>query len=189
MSFTRIKYDNEAYNLKLNRTTNDYRLFMDMNENCNTCLSYDGPRNAKSTVSIVACDSNNIWPHMTDIESKLTNRNNILIDYNAYGKNDIYKNTPVRNKIVCDNKLISEDTRFSFPIEAFRCMDLTQYHYTPFLHVNSQCEIQDSLSRSSTNSRLVVKDSYDVIKPKVVEQTNILPSESLESEYNICKTI
>ena len=188
MSFTRTKYDNEAYDLKLERSTGpcDYRLFFGSNENCGKCISYDGPKNAKSDVSIADEGNINQWGRMTEVESHLTNRINKLTDTNIYGKNDNYKNIPVTNKNNCEKILESEDTRFSFPLEAYRCMDLTAYHYSPFLHINGQCEIQDD--RIGLNSRIRVKDSFSIIKPTLIDQTDILPPES-NFTNDICKTI
>jgi len=187
MSFCRIKYDNEAYDLKLERSIGpgDYRLFLGNNENCSKCFSYDGPKNAKSDVSLPDDINGNQWGPMTEIESYLTNRVNKLSDANIYGKNDYYKNIPVTNKNNCNNILESEDTRFTFPIEAFRCMDLTSYHYSPFLYVNPQCEIQDD--RIGLNSRLRVKDTFVVHRPIPQEQTNELPN--ADQELDICNAL
>jgi len=197
MSFTRTKYDNEAYDLKMERSTGpgDYRLFIESNENCSKCLSYDGPRNAKSNVLIADDNNMNQWGTMAEVESHLTNRVNKLTDTNIYGKNDYYKNISVSNKQDCKEELNSEDTRFSFPLESFRCMDLTSYHYSPFLHVNNQCEIQDERSRKGVNSRLSVKDNFVVTNPTPIDESNILPpADNLNivignTPVDICKTV
>jgi len=195
MSFTRTKYDNEAYDLKLERSIGpgDYRLFIGNNENCDKCLSYNGPRNSKSDVSISnnqLYNEINQWGNMTDVESHLSNRVNKLTDTNIYGKNDKYKNISVVNKNNCDVSLESEDTRFSYPLEAYRCMDLTAYHYSPFLHVNGQCEIQDD--RIGLNSRLLVKDTFEIIKPVPIDESKILPPNAnlniTNAAVDICKT-
>ena len=84
MAFTRTKYDNEAYDLKLERSTGpgDYKFLLDANENCEKCISYDGPRNAKSDVSIADNGQINQWGSMADAESHLTNRVNKLTNTN-----------------------------------------------------------------------------------------------------------
>jgi hypothetical protein len=186
MSFTRTKYDNEAYDLKMERSAGpgDYRLFLGSNENCEKCISYDGPRNGKSDVSLADGGQINQWGSMAEAESHLTNRVNKLTDTNIYGKNDNYKNIHVTNKNNCNKKLESEDTRFSFPLEAYRCMDLTAYHYSPFLHVNGQCEIQDD--RIGLNSRLLIKDTFNVTRPTPLDQTNTLPESN--DPFDVCKT-
>lgn len=186
MSFNRIKYDDESYNLKMERATahGDYRLFLPSNENVGKCLSYDGPRNAKSDVSVATNETTNQWPSMTEVESHLTNRVNKLIDYNAYGKNDSYKNLPTTSKVNCSDNINFEDSRFTNPIEAYRCMDVTSFRYSPFLHVNPQCEIQDD--RIGLNSRLRIKDTFKVVRPQPIDQTLALPTE-VDPLPDICK--
>jgi len=177
MSFSRIKYDNTAYDLRLNRSVapGDYRLFKGFNENCSKSYSYDGPINAKSDVSIVGDKNDTEWSAMADVESHLTNRVNKLADDNEYGKNDSYLSIPV-NQIKQDTStsLISEDTRFTYPLEAFRSMDTTVYHYSPFLYANPQCEIQED--RIGLNSRLKIKDSFKPTFSNPIDQTSILPT-------------
>jgi len=178
MSFTRIKYDESAYNLKTNRTVEpgDYRLYLGSNESCSKCSLYDGPRNSKSDVSIAQTPDSNQWYNMTEVESRLTNRVNKLIDYNDYGRNDSYKNVAVLNNNNCTtNNLIPEETRFSNPIEEYRGMDLTEFHYNPYLSVNAQCEYLED--RIGLNSRLRIKDTYVVKKPNLIDQSIFMPSE------------
>lgn len=186
MSFSRIKYDEEAYNLQLNRSVaqGDYRLFQNYNENCNKCYSQDGVRNSKSDVAITSQ-----WGNMADAESLLTNRVNKLVNYNAYGANDMYKNVPIINTPVCDNTLMPEDTRFSYPLEAYRCMDLTSYHYSPHLFSNPQCEIQDD--RIGMNSRLRVKDTFKPTPVTLIDQVAILPNggQLIDDEHSQPSTI
>lgn len=193
MSFTRTKYDNEAYDLRMERSIGpgDYRLFFGSNENCGKCLSYDGPRNAKSDVSLSDGGNINQWGTMSEVESHLTNRINKLTDTNIYGRNDHYKNIPVVNKKNCGNGIVSEDTRFSYPLEAYRCMDLTAYHYSPFLHVNGQCEIQENNNKIGLNSRLRVKDTFIVNRPILIDQSSILPPAAnlniVNAPVDVCK--
>jgi hypothetical protein len=197
MSFSRIKYDNSAYDLKLNRSVGpgDYRLFKGYNENCSKCYSYDGPKNAKSDVYTVGnneCDTE--WSSMTEVESHLTNRVHKLVDDNEFGKNDSYLQLHVNPiKPACSETLISEDTRFTNPLEAYRSMDTTSYHYSPYLYVNPQCEIQGD--RIGLNSRLRVKDTFKPNLTTPIDQSIILPHGnnniqdelSLPSTYNMCK--
>jgi hypothetical protein len=187
MSFSRIKYDNEAYDLKLNRSIGpgDYRLYKGFNENCSKSYSYDGPINAKSDVSIVGSGNNDTeWSAMADVESHLTNRVNKLADDNKYGKNDSYLSIPVNQiKQNTSTSLISEDTRFTYPLEAFRSMDTTEYHYSPFLYANPQCEIQED--RIGLNSRLRIKDTFKPTFSNPIDQTSILPNENENDNINV----
>jgi hypothetical protein len=193
MSFSRIKYDNEAYDLQLNRSVapGDYRLFQNYNENCDKCYPKDGVKNSKSDSAITRQ-----WGDMAEAESLLTNRVNKLIDHNEYGSNDMYKNIPIITVPDCGSSLAPEDTRFSYPLEAFRSMDTTNYHYTPHLFSNPQCEIQED--RIGMNSRLRVKDTFKPTPPKLVDQESILPNRGMimdnelsepSSMQNVCKNL
>jgi hypothetical protein len=142
----------------------------------NHYLAYD--------VSIAANNTDNQWPTMTEVESHLTNRVNKLIDFNDYGKNDSYKNLSIQNKNVCNNKLVTEESRFTNPIEAYRCMDLSDYHYSPFMFVNPQCEFLED--RIGSNSRLNVKDNFVVTKPNLIDQSVFLPKET-PANTDVCK--
>ena len=189
MSFSRIKYDTTSYDLKIQRETNpgDYRLFKGYNENCSRCFSYDGPKNAKSDVSLTEQDTyieSSQWSSMTETESYLTNRVNKLTDDNTYGKNDYYKNLPVVNKNACNTILESEDTRFTAPIEAYRCIDATSYHFSPYLSVNPQCEVQNNDDKIGINSRLKVKDTFIPNKPNIIDQSIILPDNQKNLKYS-----
>jgi hypothetical protein len=137
------------------------------------------------------CDTE--WSAMTEVESHLTNRVNKLVDDNHLGKNDSYLNIKVNLvKPSCSDLLVSEDTRFTYPLEAFRSMDTTSYHYNPFLYVNPQCEIEED--RIGLNSRLRIKDTFVPKFANPIDQTTILPKGgdisnelSLPSTYNMCK--
>lgn len=198
MSFNRIKYDNTTYDLKINRSIGpgDYRLFKGFNENCSKCYSYDGPKNSIADVSTVGnseCDTE--WSAMTDAESHLTNRIHKLTDNNILGKNDSYLKLEINPiKPHCSRSLISEDTRFTNPLEAYRSMDTTSFHYSPYLYTNNQCEIQED--RIGLNSRLRVKDTFQPNFNKPIDQSGILPNGNdnideltLPSTYNICKNL
>jgi hypothetical protein len=199
MSFSRINYDNDAYKLKVERTTGpgDYRLFMGYNESCNKCYPMNGPNNAKSDVSIT-----DQWGGMAELESHLTNRVNKLVEDNQFGKNDDYKKIQVHHKKLCPESIAPEDTRFTNPIESYRSMDTTEYKYNPFLHVNGQCEIQED--RIGVNSRLKAKDSFanlvasannvhaygklaTIIRPTPLDQTLALPPQTSDFSVDICK--
>ena len=70
MSFNRIKYDNCATELATKQSVGygDYRLQGNPNESCSSCMSFNGPRGAKSDVSLVKTNLN--WGEMAQLESK-----------------------------------------------------------------------------------------------------------------------
>lgn len=193
MAFSRIKYDDDSYNLKLEREISplDYRLFNGFNESCDKCLNYDGYRNNKSDVSLgknLDPNSDNQWGSLAEIESYLSNRVNKLKNSNVYGKNDHYKNIPTINKHLCNNNLQSEDTRFTYPIEAFRSLDTTSYKFIPYLSVNPQCQIETNEAKIGLNSRLRVRDTFVPTKPTLADQSVFLPAQGNNTCNNIYPT-
>ena len=84
---------------------------------------------------------------------------------------DYYKNQTF-NKLGCSPFLNAEDTRFSYPLQAFRSMSLTSYQLQPFLYSNPQCNIIDD--RTGSNTRNKVKDNY-VMQPVVPNDSCVLP--------------
>jgi hypothetical protein len=184
MSFNRIKYDKSAYELQMSRSTNpgDYRLHSDFAENCSQCISVTGPVGSKSDVSIVK-DSGLSFEQMTDVESNLSWRNKILSKSNDNSSLELKVNT--NNKPTCNMFLTSEDTRFTNPIDNYRCMSLTDYMVDPYLSVNPQCHIQTIPERTGLNSRLFTKDNYRMPKQEYLDTGSALPTE-IPSEKQIC---
>jgi hypothetical protein len=138
-------------------------------------LSYDGPRNAKSDVSLARPGDDLSYGKLAEIESLLTNRVNHLTDCNDYGKNNSFMSKQVYNKPVCTKKLISEDTRFTFPLENYRSMSITSHYLQPYLPVNPQCIIQANRDKLGSMSRLIAKDSYKIPTQQIIDQGQALP--------------
>jgi hypothetical protein len=165
MSSNRTIYDSEAYNLQINRSIGpgDYRLCESYAENNNQCFSDFGPIGSKSDVSLVKKDEDLYFNDMADVESQLSWRNHKLSKSNELPS---FNTVKVNNKKDCNNKLTSEDTRFTHPIDDYRCMSLLAYQYEPHLHVNPQCHVQESYDRIGLNSRLYSKDMY-ILKEQI----------------------
>ena len=178
MSFNRIKYDNSAFDLQIKRSTDlgDYHLFAPFAETCNQCYSENGPIGAKSDVSLVKQPLDLTFGAMADAESSLGWRNTKLTK-----SNDPLTalSNKVNHKPVCSSQLVAEDTRFTFPIDNFRGMSLTNYMMEPYLHVNPQCHFQPNNDRSGVNSRLKCKDSYKMPNQIMVDNGEALPGGGL----------
>jgi hypothetical protein len=177
MSFNRNRYDKCAYNLQMGRSVapGSYRLFGPFAENCDQCLSFDGPVGSKSDVSLVKKPLDLSFGDMTQVESELSWRSQLLNKCNN-NFNPLNKHT-LHHKSNCSKKLTSEDTRFTHPIDNYRCMSLTSFQVEPYLHVNPQCHVQESGDRIGMNSRLHAKDSYVMPKPDFLDKGEVLPRE------------
>lgn len=177
MSFNRIKYDNCAYDLQMGRSTaqGDYRLFAPFAENCNQCLSYDGPIGNKADVSLVKKPMDLCFQEMTQTESELSWRSQLLTkcndNNNPLGKHKIH------HKPVCSKKLAPEDTRFTHPLDNYRSMSTTSFQVQPYLYINPQCHVQESGDRIGLNSRLQSKDTYKMPKQEFWDKGDSLPKE------------
>jgi hypothetical protein len=179
MSFNRIKYDNTAFDLQMKRSTDlgDYRLFAPFAENCEQCISENGPVGSKSDVSLVKKPMDLTFGDMAEVECALGWRNTKLTKSNQ-GLESL--NKELNHKPSCSKKLSTEDTRFTNPIDNFRGMSLTKFMIEPHLHVNPQCHIQEDGFRSGLNSRLKCKDSYKMPKQEFLDNGEVLPTPTAE---------
>jgi hypothetical protein len=175
MSSNRTIYDQPAYDLKMSRSTGpgDYRLFGSFAENTNQCFSSFGPVGAKSDVSIVKKPLELQFGTMAQAESALSWRHRKLSKYN--NDSSPMHSMSVNNKVSCSNKLTSEDTRFTNPLDNYRSMSLTSYMLNPYLPVNPQCHILDSDDLIGLNSRLWSKDNFKPVMPTPLDQCIDLP--------------
>jgi hypothetical protein len=177
MAFSRVKYDDCAFKLQVNRETGpgNYRLFSGSVENCDQCFSASGPVGSKADVSTTKNSCSLDWTGMAQVESDLTWRGNQLTKCNENAANTNWNKNAVNNKPLCNPTLNSEDTRFTFPIQAYRSMSLLDYQLEPFLFSNPQCHVQDD--RQGMDSRNTVKDSYRVPKQDFIDKGESLPTE------------
>jgi hypothetical protein len=175
MSFNRINYDECAYDLQMGRSTNpgSYRLFGLFAENPDQHYSADGPIGSKADVSLVRDKFDLSFKDMADTESMLSWRRQKLNKCNdpppALDANKLHP------KSDSSSALVSEDTRFTFPIDDFRSMSLTPYMVSPYLPINPQCIIQDIDDKVGLNSRLYLKDHYKNPKTKFWDNGSALP--------------
>lgn len=178
MSFSRIKYDECQYEQQVKRSADvgQYRLFSPAYESCERCYSFTGPIGAKSDVSMPRKGGNINFAIKADAESHLTNRVLPHGECNDVGKNDKYKS--LANSMVhstdCKEKLNSVDTRFTHPLDAYRGMNTTEYKFTPYLHVNPQCQFHTW--RNGTNTRLIAKDTYQIPETTPLDKGEALPT-------------
>jgi hypothetical protein len=177
MSFNRTKYDNKAYSLQMERSTNpgDYRLYAPFAENCNECYSYSGPTGSKADVSLTKVPGDLSFKDMADVESKLSWRNHKLSKTND--QTNPLGTLELNHKPICSKQLSPEDTRFTHPLDNYRGMSLTDLMIEPYLHVNPQCHIQPIDDRLGLNSRLNAKDMFKIDAQDFWDKGEALPKE------------
>jgi len=178
MSFNRMRYDNCATELHVKRSVGEgnYRLYPGYVESTNECFSFDGPIGSKVDVSTAKKAETLDWGKMTKIESELKSLNLPLTDCNENVANmNYYKNETI-NKTGCANALSAEDSRFTYPLQAFRSMSLTSYQLQPFLYSNPQCHVIDD--RIGLDSRNKAKDTFKTPDVNLVDRGEALPKEN-----------
>lgn len=190
MSFSRINYDQCAYDLQLDRSTapGNYRLFPGQVDSCNKCYPYNQPNGSSEHTSMARDNCDTGYGSLADVESEITNRKKYLEKCNKEGKNDGYRKAKVYHKPLCDKTLESEDTRFSNPLDNYRGMSLTGFYFTPYLHVNPQCQYQTNKSREGNSTRQMIKDCYKLPNQDFWDKGNGLPPKPKEALKKGCKT-
>lgn len=176
MSFSRIKYDKNAFDLQMNRSIEpgNYRMAPEFAENCNQCFSATGPIGNKADVSLSKENFDLTFGNLAETESQLSWRNQPLSKSNE--NKQPFGLSKLVHKPVCSNKLTSEDTRFTFPIDNYRSMSLTSYMVSPYLPINPQCNIIDNCNLIGLNSRLSAKDTYKQPKIEMWDMGEALPT-------------
>lgn len=184
MSFNRTKYDKCAYDLQMNRSTSQlgYRVFPPYGENCNNCYSEAGPVGSRADVSLVREQMNMQSGEFTKAESRLSWRNKLLNKCNE--DNNPLNDAKLINKGNCNKSVVSEDTRFTHPLDNYRGMSLTEFQMEPYLHVNPQCFIQSNYDKTGLSSRNFVKDNYVMPQQKYWDDLSSLPKELVNP---VCK--
>ena len=173
MSFSRVFYDSNDFNVKKSSYDNyvNYRIFPDFAESVNKCIPTLGPTSDSSSQ-----DSGNALidlESLVEAGSQLTRRSN-PITRNDFGAKEVPK---LKLKIpFCQmDSLTGQDTRFSHPIDNYRCISATSYYMQPYLPVNPQDDITQ-LVIPGNSSRLRAKDDFKMRPHKSWEDTNVFPS-------------
>lgn len=140
MSFSRTKYDKCECSQEIERSVapGNYKLFPGFADNCNKCNSMCTPINSNVESSTARSNCEEGFGSVVEVESDLTNRNNVL---NNCNKNKKIKKVKMYTNKPCNSFLEGEDTRFTNPIDNYRGMSLTPYFFEPYLHVNPQCNV------------------------------------------------
>lgn len=182
MSFSRLPYDKCAYAQQMKRsvTPGDYRLYIGYGENCKNCLPLNAPintNNAASTVRrVYSRDTTETdFGQLVNAESHLTNRTVAASSCDEKSTDNSHKKLKVHHKPICSETVATVDTRFTHPVDTYRGMSLTNYHLTPYLHVNPQDNIQCDSHREGFHSRNWVKDNYKIPKQNKWDKGKALP--------------
>lgn len=184
MAFSRNRYDECQYEQQLKRSTDigSYQLFAPGTESTNMCYSLTGPIGSKADVAMPRDKHNLDLGIKAEAEAHIMNRVLPENNCNILGKNDGYKKFSNKLKMGdnCNDKVNTIDTRFTHPLDAYRGINTTEYHFNPYLHVNPQCQIHEW--RLGTTTRLVAKDTYQIPEQKILDNGTTLPDSKTENK-------
>jgi|GEM_PF-5525115 len=173
MSYTRQRYDREAYQEEIGRSTDPmlYRLDSNYAVNCKKCFGPYGPGfTMGSTVATdngAAIDLDSILRGVSKIHSK-SNIQQIPDSINPY-KPD------TRILPDCNEALESEYTRFTYPAYDIRGLTVRDLRFDYPLF-DPQCQIFEDFA---VNTKLQAKDNFRAIWQIPVDQRDLFPTERL----------
>jgi hypothetical protein len=161
-NFTRLRYDNNAYNEKLSRSTrpSEYRLNENYAVNCNNCFAPSGVTNP-ATVEVDQIDIDSILKGLFNSLSKSND------DQKPISLNDI----KTALNIPCE-KLDSQFTRFTYPSFELKGKAPADMRLGYPLR-DPQCNIFENFS---VNTRLQAKDNHIATYQRPLDQQKFMPS-------------
>jgi hypothetical protein len=174
MASTRQTYDRCAYDDDLRQSTGTLQYHLDpiQVDNCDKCLSVNGPRNKVGSYTYRP-------PSLIDVDSMLSNRSDIntkcigkrINSYrnvdNVMNNDQLSTNTFFGNE--CNNFLNSEDTRFTHPKNNYRGVHPDRFYR---LNKDPQCNI---FWDNSVNTRLAARDNYVAQLPAPIDDKVLRP--------------
>jgi hypothetical protein len=190
MSFTRIQYDECAYNEKINNSQKPmyYKLFKGQAEQCDPCVSSLGPRNFRTYNNSEITKVKQEYPLdmalMTDVDSLLSNRGypnaRCMTGRTLKEKDEKIKQIPLgAHAKECDKSHRPEYTRLNIPTDNFRGIYIDRWEEPIIDPVNWL----GPFNPDGRNSKLVVRDSFKPFKPTPMKET-ALP-ETLPEPQNV----
>jgi hypothetical protein len=178
MSFTRIQYDNCAYAEKINNSQKPmyYHLFKGQAEQCDACVSSNGPRNYRvynnSEITTVKRETPLDMTLMTEVDSLLSNRgypnSRCMTERTLEEKQKKLKEIPLGpHARECDKAINSEYSRLNIPVDNFRGIYIDRWE-TPIIDPKNWVPKDTGFGR---NTKLAVRDTYKPIKSTPMPET------------------
>lgn len=174
--FTGLKYDKDAYNEELRRSTQplSYRLDPNYVVNCNRCFAPYGPRNGQDDAIAVG--------EQIDVDSILRGFNNINTKSNKEQEPKSIKQFKTFIPNDCSPFLEPEYTRFTYPAYDIKGLNVPDLNLSYPLQ-DPQCQIFENFE---VNTRLQEKDNFRAVWQVPLDQRDLLPTERLGRVKN-CK--
>lgn len=167
--FTNLRYDPEAYNEEVSRSTDPlmYRLDANYAINCTPCFAPYGPRGGHDNADAVGqqIDVDSILRGISKTNSKSNNKQlpDTLTNFKTYAPPE------------CSNALETQYSRYSHPSFDVKGLNVEDLRLGYPLH-DPQCQIFENFE---VNTRLQAKDDHRTIWQIPLNQRDLLPVERL----------
>lgn len=165
--FTKLRYDNDAYQEEVARSTKPmlYRLDVNNYVNCNRCLPSHGPRNGREAAIAKGnqIDVDSIMKGLGNIHTK-SNKQPISLDQ--------YQTVMPQE---CSKTLETEYSRFTHPSYDIKGLNVIDMRLGYPLH-DPQCQIFENFE---VNTRLQAKDNHCTVWQIPLDQRDLLPTTRL----------
>lgn len=177
--FTNLRYDTQAYNDELSRSTGEllYRLDPNFANNCNPCFAPHGPRggNVNSIDVGQKIDVDSILRGVSKINTK-SNNQQIPDSLGQYHVPELRE---------CSGALEANHSRYTHPARDIRGLNVDDMRFDYPLH-DPQCNIFENFA---VNTRLQAKDDHKTIWQTPIDQNAALPTERLGRVKNCTVTM
>jgi hypothetical protein len=177
--FTNLRYDQEAYDEEISRSTNPlmYRLDPNYANNCNPCFAPYGPRAGHDNAVAIGqqIDVDSILKGISKVNSK-ANRNQLpdpTSHYKTFAPGE------------CSNALETEYSRYTHPSFNYKGLNVNDMRFGYPLH-DPQCQIFENFE---VNTRLQAKDDHRSTWQIPFDQRDLLPTERLAKVKNCTMTL
>ncbi|AEX61560.1 hypothetical protein mvi_399 [Megavirus vitis] len=172
--FTNMRYDKEAYDEQLSRSTKpvSYKLDPHYAVNCNPCFARHGPRAGQDNSVVIGqqIDVDSVLRGISKVNTKI-NR------HQAPHNLDQYKKYTPRD---CSPAIEPQSTRYTHPAFDIRGLTVPDMRFGYPLH-DPQCQIFENFA---VDTRLQAKDNHRSVWQVPLDQQQVLPKERLGKVKN-----
>ena len=178
-NFTKLQYDQDAYDERVSRSTNPllYRLDPNYAVNCNPCFAPYGPRGGHDNSEVVG--------DKIDVDSILKGIGKSNSKANRHQMPNQLCNYSLQTPKECPNALETQYSRYTHPTYDIRGLNTKDMRMGYPLH-DPQCQIFENFQ---VNTRLQAKDDHKPIWQTPINQRESLPTERLGKVKNCTVTL
>lgn len=172
--FTNMRYDNQAYNEEIRRSTDPllYKLDSNYSVNCSPCFTAHGPIGGHNNSVAIG--------NQIDVDSVLRGVGRINSKSNQQQAPESLNQYTMYTPRECSPSLESHHSRFSHPAHDIRGLNVPDMRLGYPLH-DPQCQIFEDFG---VNTRLQAKDNHRAVWQQPMDQKSVYPKARPGREKN-----